>query len=194
MLLLVFFFLLCLVIPYEVTIYTGDVEDAGCDCDVNLKLFGTSGSSAEHIIKKEEGNFERGAIDSFRFELDDVGKPIKLRVIIIPKNKKRRDTWYLEKIELVKFTKQSEREKTYLFGLNEWISRETDYFRDIPLTKGGKALLDTTTYRITTKTSDISGAGSDANVFIVLSGMKIRIIENFTRIICFLFFTIRRKW
>jgi hypothetical protein len=164
-----------LVIPYEVTIYTGDIEGAGCDCDVSLKLFGTTGSSSEHIIKKDEGNFERASIDPFQCELDEVGKPIKLRVTIIPRHKKGRHRWYLEKIELAKHTKHNERQETYFFGLNDWISHETDFHRDIPLSKGGRALLDETTYVVTTKTSDIAGAGSDANVFIVISGMRKRI-------------------
>ncbi|CAF4587849.1 unnamed protein product [Rotaria sp. Silwood1] len=159
-------------IPYEITIYTGDIENAGCDCDVSLKLFGTEGSSSDHVIKKEEGDFERGSINPFRFELDDVGKLIKLRVTIIPKHKKSRNRWYLEKIELVKFTKQNERQQTYFFGLNDWISRETDYFRDIPLTKGGKALLNNTTYRVTTKTSEIDGAGCDSDISIVIFGQN----------------------
>lgn len=53
-------------IPYDVTFYTGDVDNAGIDCDVSLKLFGTNGSSSEHVIKKEEGYFERAAIDAFQ--------------------------------------------------------------------------------------------------------------------------------
>ena len=56
-------------IPYELTIYTGDVENAGCDCDVGLKLFGTSGAPSEHVIKKREGMFERGSIDPIQVEL-----------------------------------------------------------------------------------------------------------------------------
>jgi len=164
------FFSSCAVIPYEVTIYTGDVENAGCDCDVSLKLFGTTGSSSEHVIKKEEGHFERASIDMFRCELDDVGEPIRLRVEIKPHGKKGRHKWFLQNIELVKHTKQNERQKTYLFGLNDWISRETNFQHDIPLTKGGKALFKETTYRVTTNTSDVDGASSDSNVFIVISG------------------------
>jgi len=165
-------FVFYIVIPYEVTIYTGDTENAGCDCDVSLKLFGTTGASSEHVIRKDEGNFERGSIDAFQCELDDVGKPIKLRVTILPKGKKGRYKWYLEKIELVKQKKHNEKEQSYFFGLNDWISRKTDFHRDIPLTKDGESLLKKTTYRVTTKTSDISGAGTDSNVFIVISGMK----------------------
>jgi hypothetical protein len=58
--------LVILVIPYEVAMYTGDVNEAGCDCDVSLKLFGTDGSSSEHLIKKADGNFERASIDRFQ--------------------------------------------------------------------------------------------------------------------------------
>jgi hypothetical protein len=147
------------------------LDGAGCDCDVSLKLFGTTGSSSEHVIKKEEGNFERASIDAFQCELDEVGKPIKLRVTIIPRHKKGRHRWYLEKIELVKHTKQNERQQTYFFGLNDWISSETHFHHDIPLSKGGKALVTETTYCVTAKTTDMAGAGSDANVFINISGM-----------------------
>ncbi|CAF4073398.1 unnamed protein product, partial [Rotaria sordida] len=159
-------------IPYEITLYTGDIEHAGCDCDVSLKLFGTTGSSSEHVIKKDEGLFERGAINQFKFELDEVGKLIKLRVTIIPKHKKSRNRWYLQNIELVKCTKQNERQETYFFGLNDWISHETDYHRDIPLTKGGKALLNNTNYRVTTKTSNIDDAGCDSDISIVIFGQN----------------------
>lgn len=163
-------FTFCLVIPYELTVHTGDIDDAGCDGDVSLKLFGDKGSSSDHIIRKDEGNFERGAIDIFRCELDDVGKPIKLRVTIIPKHKKGRNKWYLENIKLINLVKPNERPQTYFFGLNDWISKESDYHRDIPLTKDGRALVSKTTYRVTTKTSDIGGASSDSNVFIAISG------------------------
>lgn len=91
---------------------------------------------------------------------------------IVPKHRKGRDRWYLEKIELVKFTQQNEKQKTYFFGLNDWISSETDYFRDIPLSKGGRALIEETSYRVTVKTSDVDGASSDANVFIVIFGQN----------------------
>ncbi|CAF4316970.1 unnamed protein product, partial [Rotaria sordida] len=73
-------------------------------------------------------------------------------------------------IELVKCTKQNERQETYFFGLNDWISHETDYHRDIPLTKGGKALLNNTNYRVTTKTSNIDEAGCDSDISIVIFG------------------------
>jgi lipoxygenase homology domain-containing protein 1 len=99
-----------------------------------------------------------------------VGKPLKLRVTIVPRSKKDRNRWYLEKIELTKQTKRNERPETYFFGLNDWISRETNFFHDMPVIKRNQALIKETTYRVTTKTSDMDSAGCDANVFIVISG------------------------
>lgn len=153
-------------VPYEVTFYTGDIENAGCDCDISLKLFGTTGSSSEHVIKKDEGQFERGTIDRFRFELDDVGEPIKLRVAIKPHGKRGRHQWYLQNIELVKDKKQ----RPYFFGFNDWLSKDNGFSHDIPIAKRGKALVPETTYRVTTKTSDIADATCHSKVFMVIRG------------------------
>ncbi|CAF2821092.1 unnamed protein product [Rotaria sp. Silwood2] len=157
-------------IPYFVRIYTGHIEHAGSQCDVSLKLFGTIGSSSEHIIRKHEGSFERSAIDVFQCELEDVGKPIKLRVKLLPKSIKDRNQWYLEKIELIKHAKQNLREETYSFELNDWIGHQTDCYLDIPITKGNRVSMHRTNYRVITKTSDMDDANCDANVFIIISG------------------------
>ncbi|CAF3090427.1 unnamed protein product [Rotaria sp. Silwood2] len=151
-------------------IYTGHIEHAGCDCDVSLKLFGTLGSSSECMIKNHGDAFEQSAIDAFQCEFEDVGKPIKLRVAIIPKSIQGRNRWYLEKIQLIKHMKQNLKEETYFFVLDNWIGHETDYYFDIPITNSNRISMDRTTYRVITKTSDIDGINCDANVFIIISG------------------------
>ena len=40
----------------KIKIYIADAENADCNCDVNLQLFCTKGSSSEYIIKKDERN------------------------------------------------------------------------------------------------------------------------------------------
>ncbi|CAF4496641.1 unnamed protein product, partial [Rotaria sp. Silwood2] len=155
--------------PYVVKIHTGHMEHAGCDCDVSLRLFGTVRSSSECILRKNEENFERAAIDVFQCEFEDVGKPIKLRVAILPKSIQGRNRWYLEKIQLIKHTKQTIREEIYFFVLDNWIGHETDYYFDIPITNSSRVSIDRTTYRVITKTSDMDGINCDANVFIVIS-------------------------
>ena len=68
-------------------------------------------------------------------------------------------------------------EETFFFGLNDFISSENDYSREIPLMKGSRPQIKETTYRITVKTSDMDGAGSDSSVFVVLSGKLFRSIK-----------------
>jgi PAS domain S-box-containing protein len=67
----------------------------------------SAGCSLEKSIEESVEAY----IDPFRIELDDVGEPIRLRATIQPKHKKGRNKWYLEKIELVKYTKQNQKPK-----------------------------------------------------------------------------------
>ncbi|CAF5154015.1 unnamed protein product [Rotaria sp. Silwood1] len=53
-------------IPYLVKINTENIENADIDCDICLKLFGTIDSSSEHIIKKDQGYFQRSTINVFQ--------------------------------------------------------------------------------------------------------------------------------
>ncbi|CAF3698383.1 unnamed protein product [Rotaria sp. Silwood1] len=160
-------------IPYAITIYTGHMENAGCDCDISLRLFGTKCSSSEYLIRKQKGFFERSSIDVFHYELEDVGKLTKLCVSILPKSIQDRNRWYLEKIQLIKYPKQNLKEETYLFVLDNWIGYDTDYYSDIPVTNTNRISTSyRTTYRIITKTSDIDGANCDSNVFIIISGQN----------------------
>ena len=149
--------------------YTADAEHASCDCDVSLRLFGSTGSTSELLFKKHQGNFERSVIDTFQCEFEDVGKPNKLRVNILPKSNNARNQWCLEKIELYQ---QNDKNKIYTFFLNNWIARETNYSHEIPLSKGGGGAVSNykTTYHVITKTGDMLNANCDSNVFIVLSG------------------------
>ncbi|CAF4174681.1 unnamed protein product, partial [Rotaria sordida] len=170
-------------IPYVGRIYTGHMEQAGSDCDVCLKLFGTIGSSSEHIIRKNEGYFERLAIDIFQCQLEDVGQPIKLRVTILPKSTYSRNQWFLEKIELIKLTKEYIEEETLLFELNDWITHKSNYYFDIPIRKDSKlyrnqyaslAPTGLVQYQINVITSDIQYAGTTRHGWIIMQGNKTR--------------------
>ncbi|CAF4159549.1 unnamed protein product, partial [Rotaria sordida] len=170
-------------IPYVGRIYTGHMEQGGSDCDVCLKLFGTIGSSSEHIIRKNEGYFERLAIDIFQCQLEDVGQPIKLRVTILPKSTYSRNQWFLEKIELIKLTKEYIEEETLLFELNDWITHKSNYYFDIPIRKDSKlyrnqyaslAPTGLVLYQINVITSDIQYAGTTRHGWIIMQGNKTR--------------------
>ena len=45
------------------TFYTGDVEEAGTDSQVFIKVFGVKGSSSDVFVDKMSERFERGMVD-----------------------------------------------------------------------------------------------------------------------------------
>ncbi|CAF0916712.1 unnamed protein product [Rotaria sordida] len=164
-------------LPYVVKIYTGHMDNAGCDCDVSLRLFGMLGSSSEYMIRKQGGNFEQSAVDMFQCEFEDVGKPIKLRVAIFPKSIHGRNHWYLEKIQLIKHAKQNINEETYSFVLNNWIGHGTDYYFDIPYyINQCDSLISNgiVQYEIVVVTSDLQNAGTTQHGWIIIEGNKNR--------------------
>ena len=53
-------------IPYEVTVTTGDVANAGTDCKIMMTVFGTKGTSGPHELEKRQDRFERARTDLIR--------------------------------------------------------------------------------------------------------------------------------
>ena len=96
--LIIYFHTLYLVIPYEITVFTGDVKDAGVDNDVTMTIFGSDGATPDVKLEKGDEKFERGGVDMFRMELEDVGKLRKMR--IGQDGKGNRANWYLDKVNM----------------------------------------------------------------------------------------------
>ena len=100
--------------------------------------------------------------------MEEIGGLKKVRVVQDARG--TRKDWFLERIEVtnMKTRKQS------VFVCQEWLSKNKEISRgltiDIPLFKDGEETIATTDYKISVKTSDISGAGTDANVLLVLFG------------------------
>ena len=57
------------VVPYEITLYTGDVKDAGTDAHIFVKVFGAGGSSSDIVLEKHSERFERGRIDLIKVRI-----------------------------------------------------------------------------------------------------------------------------
>ena len=45
------------------TVFTGDVQNAGTDAAITLSVFGTNGYTPDMILEKKEERFERGKED-----------------------------------------------------------------------------------------------------------------------------------
>jgi hypothetical protein len=90
-----------------------------------------------------------------KIELDDIGSLKKVRVSIDGKGSRRE--WFLDRIEATNMKTR----KTYLFVAQDWLSKakKGSLSIDIPLFKDGRETIGTTDYKLTVKTSDVSGAG-----------------------------------
>ncbi|CAL8070988.1 unnamed protein product [Calicophoron daubneyi] len=152
---------------YQVQIQTADADGAGTDCNIYLQLFGTKGVSQEKFVRKCGNLFERGSLDSFLMEFEDVGIATKLRVRHDAKGDRK--DWKLQSIQL------AGAKDTYLFILPEpgWLSPrmgDQTVWADLPALVNGVEQLKRVDLKVIVKTSDISGATTDLSVFVRFFG------------------------
>jgi len=153
-------------VPHEITVYTGDVKSAGTDSAISLTLFGSEGTTPEFELDKDESRFERGGVDLIRMDLDDVGKLLKARIAVDGKG--TRPDWFLEKMII----RNMETHCVSVFKSNQWFSKTGDgkLVQEIPAEVDGEEVLTETSYKVNVKTGDVIGAGTDANVFMIIFG------------------------
>jgi lipoxygenase homology domain-containing protein 1 len=58
---------------YQVQVFTTDVRGAGTDGDVFLSLVGELGTTGESELASSANNFERGHVDQFTVQSEDIG-------------------------------------------------------------------------------------------------------------------------
>ena len=70
-------------ISYHISVKTGDVRNAGTDATVTMKISGEKGDTGNLVLKHSEnpGNkFERGRVDLFKIDAEDIGKIDKIHI------------------------------------------------------------------------------------------------------------------
>jgi hypothetical protein len=149
-------------------IYTANEPQAGTDSNVVMKFFGSKGNSNDIFIEKMENRFDRGAVDELNVELDQIGALKKVRVSHDGKGSRR--DWLLDRIEMTNMKTG----KSYLFVCKEWLSKSKKGSKglsiDLPVYKRGEETIQNTDYKISVKTSDLSGAGTNARVYLTIFG------------------------
>ncbi|KAK7896482.1 hypothetical protein WMY93_021807 [Mugilogobius chulae] len=157
---------------YTVRIKTGDKKYAGTDANVFLTLYGANDDTGLINLKASKthkNKFERGLIDEFTVEAVDLGPLKKIRV--------GHDNcgggsagWFLDWVDI---DAQSLGQKLR-FPCGRWLDRGEDdgaIVRDLfPNPLQTETYTPFVPYEIKTFTSDVFGAGTDADVFIVLYG------------------------
>jgi len=156
-------------IPYRITVTTADRRGAGTSADVFIAMYGDQGESGEHPLEAR-GAFKRAAVDTFGIECVDLGNLTKIRVGhndggLVP-------GWFLDKIVIT----NDKIGKSWYFLCGEWLDKsegDKKIVRDLQAKDAdGVAVLPMATYKILIVTGDISGAGTDADVFIQMFGDK----------------------
>eukprot|EP00049_Salpingoeca_infusionum_P008102 m.131391 g.131391 ORF g.131391 m.131391 type:complete len:2461 (+) comp13915_c0_seq1:231-7613(+) len=174
-------------VAYEVTVRTSDVSGAGTDANVFMDVYGhdsdgTVLSAHYDFDTSEKRHFERGDVDTFNIELEYVGEPFKLR--IGHDNKGMGAAWHLDSVTLV----NQHTHDAFSFPCGKWLAKGKDdgkIVRELAigsikqLAEDGTVeevdmgdALDEVTYTIRVKTSDMKGAGTDANVTMIMYGAK----------------------
>ncbi|MCJ8735061.1 hypothetical protein PDJAM_G00242560 [Pangasius djambal] len=155
-------------VVYEITVITGDIQYAGTDTNIFITVFGANGSTEEILLPKNEDRFERDQKDTFNLEIDDIAPLKKLRVRIDGTG--CRPDWFLDKIIM----RNPITEEVSVFTYEDWLSKTKGPKRtkvcELPAVVDDEEMVEKTTYIIQVKTSDIAGAGTDANVFIIVFG------------------------
>ncbi|MCB9258066.1 MAG: hypothetical protein H6612_01835 [Ignavibacteriales bacterium] len=99
---------------YKITIKTGTKSGAGTDADITLMLLGSKNQTNAITLGSKFSQFEKGSIDNFYIETDDLGDVEK--ITIWHNNKKMGADWFLDEIII-----ESEENKKWYFPFYKWI-------------------------------------------------------------------------
>ncbi|KAK9824333.1 hypothetical protein WJX72_009517 [[Myrmecia] bisecta] len=157
---------------YKVMVQTADTRGAGTDADVSVILVGDKASSKELVLESSADNFEKGKMDEFLIDLgqQDLGTLAKVNIGFAGHQSTRGVLggllalcWRLKHVEVVHLASGTH----YFFDYDDWLNGGK---KRVDLAAGGGSSKGR--YRINVTTSNIKGAGTDANVSIILFGQQ----------------------
>ena len=158
-------------IVYQISVFTGDVHNAGTDANVHIILFGDHGRDSGKIELRNSlshgDKFERGRTDVFRVEAADLGKLQKIR--IGHDNSGFGASWFLDRVEVEVPSSASK----FTFNCGRWLSKSDDdkqIERELLVDKEEVTTdpASVATYECHVFTADVRNAGTDAKVFITM--------------------------
>jgi hypothetical protein len=162
---------------YTVWVHTGGVKGAGTSAKVTVNLLGSHDRSSSDMPLEATGEtrrtaFDRGAAAKFTFECGYVGEV--QRVVLGHDGSGYHPSWYVEKVKV-----RCDRDRsTWQFPIGRWFDincYDGATHREIPAAAGAvsdKDVRGSNVYLVTAYTSDLRGAGTDANVSMVIHGAK----------------------
>lgn len=112
-------------LTWHVSVYTSDIKLAGTDANIKLVAYGKTKNgeykkSDDVLLDNKGNNFEKGCKDDFKIEMDDIGKPYKIR--IGHDNAMPFAGWHLSHVEMTSM----QTGKQYSFKCNRWLAVDED--------------------------------------------------------------------
>jgi len=149
-------------VSYRITVITGLEQGAGTDANVYLTMIGADGRVDKARLDNDKDNFERGRIDVFCIDTLDLGE---LKQIVIGHDGTGIGAgWFCDKIFIV----NEGTNQRWMFPVEKWLdSGQGDKKIERTIEPGAKG---TTTFQVKVYTGKARGAGTDANVFVVIQG------------------------
>ncbi|KAG2501257.1 hypothetical protein HYH03_001064 [Edaphochlamys debaryana] len=151
--------------PYSLSVFTGDVKNAGTDSGISVNLIGERGETGYVPLLANYDTFERAQVDTFELLLVDVGRPTFL--MVRSDGLSRKPTWYMDFAEL-----KSAMIPTTYFVAGLWLGPQTGLEIKIPASYIDPRV-DRAEYLVQVYTSDVKNAGTDAGIWIELIGDKL---------------------
>ncbi|KAL3141352.1 hypothetical protein ABBQ32_004935 [Trebouxia sp. C0010 RCD-2024] len=160
-------------VTYELELDTGSCKAAGTSAHVLLELFGGEGvtpgaGSGVHCLEQgpyQPTPFGPGQTDVFEIRCEQLDEPVMVRVT--HDNSGPSPAWFLEEVRV----RQKGTEDWFHFYCGRWLATGEDdgaISRDIYRGERPAGVR----YHLAFKTSDIRGAGTSANVFLVMHGQQ----------------------
>eukprot|EP00854_Cymbomonas_tetramitiformis_P003095 gene3095-3928_t len=168
-------------VRYDIKTHTSDIRGAGTDSNVSIEVHGMKEGRKVVLgpsrIENSANNFERGRLDEFQVQGVDIGEVE--RAIVTTDGSGLGAAWHLMLVEV----KHGGSSKNYLFNCNKWLDKSNKYTAELVV--GGEASSRDHRYKVmrahsasvesaavVVHTSDLRGAGTDADVSMVLYGKK----------------------
>uniref|UniRef100_A0A8C1CGY2 Lipoxygenase homology domains 1a n=1 Tax=Cyprinus carpio carpio TaxID=630221 RepID=A0A8C1CGY2_CYPCA len=155
-------------IVYNVQVMTGDIRGAGTNSKIHFVMHGHKGIKNSGKLFLEGGTFERAQIDIFNVELLELLSPLS-RVTIGHDNAGISCGWYCEKVLYCPFTGLEQ-----VFPCGRWLDEdegdglvERELYEMVSLRQKKQKKFP---WSLWIWTSEIKGAGTDAQVFVQVYG------------------------
>jgi len=162
---------------YTLSAHTSDIRGAGTDATVFVQMFGEQACSgpcallspvhrnsmaAAQSPPAAPAAFSRGSVDTFNLRMPHLGALQQLRVWTDGRGE-RGANWHLDFIAV----REGERGPVWYFPLHSWLAGGLEHA--VSLTATTRNPMDSLKqYRVVVRTSDVAGAGTDAEPWVEL--------------------------